>query len=215
MGEKKIPSLKQKTTVKDQVYTIIKDMILSQEYQLGEKISIDTLAEAMNISNSPIREALTMLEKRGLVQSIPNAGFHVVSFSAETFREICMSLYVIVSGAFDLCLEQNTINNAATQMHQILELQKENLDDTEMHTSVKYALSFDKCLVQATGNHYLLSIYEQIEDLFYLMALHSHQRNAAEHKQNVYEHLKILENIDNSNAQEVKRWLYSHYNKHA
>lgn len=213
MDSKKIPALKRKTTVKEQVYTIIKDMILTQKYQLGEKINIDTLADSMNVSNSPIREALTLLQKRGLVQNIPNVGFHVVSFSPDAYKEVCLSLLVIVSGAYDLCLRQNTLEQTSAKMHEILTLQKQSIDNTDIHTSVKYALRFDKCLVEGTGNRHLLAIYEQLEDLFFLMALHSHQRDTIEHKNNIAEHSMILENIDKGDTIAVKEWLYSHYNK--
>ena len=77
-----------KATIKDQVYEIIREMILRQEYRLGEKINIDTLAATLNVSNSPIREALNMLEKQGIVENIPNIGSHVVTFSTTAYREI-------------------------------------------------------------------------------------------------------------------------------
>ena len=210
MGTKK-PT---KTTIKDQVYEYIKELILSQKYGLGEKINIDTLAADLKVSNSPIREALMMLEKQGLVENIPNVGSRIISFSPDAYREICASLLIIVTGAYDLCIHQNTIDIAIENMRQHLHLQKEAIDSSDMHTSIKYALAFDKSIVSATKNKYLLSIYEQMEDIFFLMALHSHQRDKEEHIQNIHEHLMILESIEKNDPDAVRKWLFIHYDKH-
>ncbi|KAF5066548.1 GntR family transcriptional regulator [Anaerotignum sp.] len=210
-----MPSIKlQKSTMKDQVYEIIKEMILNQTYHLGEKINIDTLATELNVSNSPIREALTMLEKQGLVEYVPNVGSRIISFSPTAFREICFSLFTVVYGAYELCLSQNKINIAIEKMRQLLQVQKDIEDHSDMQTSIKYALAFDKSIVYATQNTYLLSIYEQMEDIFFLMALHINQRNAEEHQRNIFEHSMILESIEKNDIASAKHWFFIHYDKH-
>ena len=75
----------QRLSLKAQVYEIIRQKILQQEYALGEKINIDTVADELKISNSPIREALMMLSQDGLIEMIPNNGARVISFSEEGF----------------------------------------------------------------------------------------------------------------------------------
>ena len=203
-----------KSTIKEQVYQIIREMILTQKFQLGEKINIDTLAAELNVSNSPIREALMMLEKQGLVENIPNVGSHIISFSPKAFREICASLLIIICGAYDLCLRQGTVEIAVNSMRENLQKQKDVIDSTDMQISTKNALAFDKSIVLATQNEHLISIYEQIEDIFFLMALHSHQRDSEEHKQNIYEHSMILECIEKNDVEAAKQWLFIHYDKH-
>ena len=94
----------QRLSLKAQVYEIIRQKILQQEYALGEKINIDTVADELKISNSPIREALMMLSQDGLIEMIPNNGARVISFSEEGFHEIASSLYVVLYGAYDLCV---------------------------------------------------------------------------------------------------------------
>lgn len=204
----------QKSTIKEQVYEIIREMILSQQYKLGEKINIDALASSLNVSNSPIREALTMLHKQGLVENIPNVGFCIISFSPTAYMEISKSLYTIIVGAYDLCIHQNTLPIALQNMKISLEAQKSLPDATNMYEATKAALSFDKQIILATHNSYLLSIYEQMEDVFFLMAFRSHQRSAEEHAQNIYEHSMILNCMEQDQVAEAKNWLFRHYDKH-
>ncbi len=203
-----------KTSLKTQVYEIIRQKILQQEYALGEKINIDTLAEELNISNSPIREALMMLTQDGLIDMVPNNGARVISFSEEGFHEISSSIYVVLYGAYDLCIKLDVLDVVVAQMEQHLQMQKQYHAMGNIPESVKYALLFDKCIVKATNNKYLLSIYERMEDIFYLMALHSHQRGEDDRKNNIAEHDNILESIRNRDTAALYHWLNIHYDKH-
>lgn len=202
-----------KATIKDQVYEIIREMILRQEYELGEKINIDTLAATLNVSNSPIREALNMLEMQGIVENIPNIGSRVVTFYPTAYREISDSIHLIVSGAYDLCLRQNTMDIAIRDMREALRLQKSTFDSKDIYTFMKHTLAFDKSIVCATQNSYLLSMYERMEDLYFLIVLYSHQRSDDEHRENLFEHSMILESMEKGDVAAAKDWLQVHYDK--
>lgn len=204
----------QRTSLKTQVYEIIRQKILQQEYKLGEKLNIDTLAEELKISNSPIREALMMLSQDGLIEMVPNNGARVISFSELGYHEIASSLYVVLYGAYDLCVRLGTIGNVVQEMEKHLEMQQIYHNAGNIPESVKYALQFDKCIVIGANNSYLLSIYERIEDIFYLMALYSHQRGEDDRHNNILEHQMILKSIRENDAAALHKWLGIHYDKH-
>ena len=204
----------QRTSLKTQVYEIIRQKILQQEYKLGEKLNIDTLAEELKISNSPIREALMMLSQDGLIELVPNNGARVISFSELGYHEIASSLYVVLYGAYDLCVRLGTIGNVVQEMEKHLEMQQIYHNAGNIPESVKYALQFDKCIVIGANNSYLLSIYERIEDIFYRMALYSHQRGEDDRHNNILEHQMILKSIRENDAAALHKWLGIHYDKH-
>ena len=204
----------QRISLKAQVYEIIRQKILNQEYALGEKLNIDIIAEELKISNSPIREALMMLSQDGLIELVPNNGAKVVSFSEQSYHEIASSLYVILYGAYDLCMRLGTIEEVAQKMANYLQQQQACFDAGNIPESVKFALQFDKCIVHVTNNSYLLALYKRIEDVFYLMALYNHQRGAEDRHNNILEHKMILESIQNRDAEQLHHWLGVHYDKH-
>lgn len=204
----------QRLSLKAQVYEIIRQKILQQEYELGEKINIDTIADELKISNSPIREALMMLSQDGLIEMVPNNGARVISFSEEGFHEIASSLYVVLYGAYDLCVRQGTIDQVAKEMEYYLSLQQKYYDDGDIVKTVTHALQFDKCIVTGTRNAYLISMYEHIEDIFYLMALYNNQRGEDDRHNNITEHKMILQSIQQHDADALHKWLSIHYDKH-
>lgn len=204
----------QRLSLKAQVYEIIRQKILQQEYALGEKLNIDTIADELKISNSPIREALMMLSQDGLIEMVPNNGARVISFSEEGFHEIASSLYVVLYGAYDLCVRQGTIDQVAKEMEYYLSLQQKYYDDGDIVKTVTHALQFDKCIVTGTRNAYLISMYEHIEDIFYLMALYNNQRGEDDRHNNITEHKMILQSIQQHDADALHKWLSIHYDKH-
>lgn len=58
--------------IKDRVYNALKTEIILGHFKPGERLNILGIANKMNISGAPIREALNMLSKDGLVDLMPH-----------------------------------------------------------------------------------------------------------------------------------------------
>ena len=63
--------------ISDNLFSTIKDDILTGKLKSGEKLTEKVICNQYNISRTPVREALQKLEMEGLVESIPNRGFFV------------------------------------------------------------------------------------------------------------------------------------------
>jgi DNA-binding GntR family transcriptional regulator len=75
-------------TRKDLVADQIRDRILRGSYKPGARLDQALIAEALNVSRSPVREALRMLDAEGLITSIPNKGAVVTERSLEELKEL-------------------------------------------------------------------------------------------------------------------------------
>ncbi len=72
----------------DLAYRIIKGKILSGELKALSDISEDRLQEELNISRTPIREALQKLEQEKLVYIYPRKGIIVSGVTVELLNEV-------------------------------------------------------------------------------------------------------------------------------
>ncbi|MGP4111493.1 GntR family transcriptional regulator [Streptomyces sp. 4N509B] len=63
----------------DQAYELIKDRILSRQLLPGQRLSVPALAQELNLSRSPIREAVQRLVQEGLSTERPHQGAVVAS----------------------------------------------------------------------------------------------------------------------------------------
>ena len=72
----------------DEIYRIVKEDILSHKLKSGEKINIDQLARSLEVSNIPIREALSRLQSEGYLHVIPFKGMFVNFMSLKDLNEL-------------------------------------------------------------------------------------------------------------------------------
>ena len=57
-----------------QVYELLHEKIVSSEFQPGQRLDLNAIAEQMGVSRIPIKDALVWLQIEGLVNIIPRSG---------------------------------------------------------------------------------------------------------------------------------------------
>lgn len=75
--------------LRDQVYEQLFELLLQGDLEPGTRLSIDTLARDLQVSPTPVREAMVHLERTGLVTREALRGYHVAPpLSREQFNEL-------------------------------------------------------------------------------------------------------------------------------
>lgn len=80
-------NIKEKNTISNRVYSILKNRIYNLEYKPGRSLSVATLAHELNVSRSPVREALLHLRQEELVQIFPQSGTRVSLINIHRMEE--------------------------------------------------------------------------------------------------------------------------------
>ena len=75
-------------TLTNEIADIVRERILKGEYQIGEKIKESSIAQELNVSRTPIREAFKMLEEEGLLDYLPNRGCYAKGFTRRDVSDI-------------------------------------------------------------------------------------------------------------------------------
>lgn len=205
-----------KITMKEQVYGLIKERILDQTYTFGEKINMLELAQELGVSNSPIREALSILESERLVSFVPNAGPSVIRIDSKIFQEVQQTAKILLIGSYEQCLQQNLIPELICEMEKFLFLQKRLIDadpaESE-HEFARLSIEFDVSLIKIFRNETLESLYSAFFNLLFLVVLYDHQMFDTDRAANVLEHENILNAVKQGNADEVKRLIAAHFSR--
>lgn len=102
---------------KDYAYRVIKEGIMSLELKPGQAISEIELAEALNLSRTPIREVLAKLREENLVVVIPQVGTYITKIELQLVNEASFMRFY---------LEQEILKQSCESFPQenLLELQK-------------------------------------------------------------------------------------------
>jgi DNA-binding GntR family transcriptional regulator len=77
-------------TLGDQAYAAIRDAIVAGTLPRGEKVTERGLAESLNISPTPVREAIRRLEQDRLVERIGPRSVRVAKFGEQELREVTL-----------------------------------------------------------------------------------------------------------------------------
>jgi DNA-binding GntR family transcriptional regulator len=79
---------KHRPNLSEIAYDEIKEMILTGELAQGERIVLERMSERLNLSITPIREALNKLAQDDLIQVTPRSSYEVISLSPDDIDDI-------------------------------------------------------------------------------------------------------------------------------
>jgi DNA-binding GntR family transcriptional regulator len=146
------PAGASRTNLKDVVADHIRSLIFSGQLRPNQKIDQDSIAEVLEVSKLPVREALILLEQEALVRGIPRRGVFVAPLTPDDVRDH-YEIYGMVEGiaarraATNLTDEQlSHLGNVTQQMrHDDLAERQEKLN-FEFHRAVNIAGGTPKLL---------------------------------------------------------------------
>lgn len=72
----------------EEVASYVRELIVSGDVKQGDFLRMERIAEAVGVSNTPVREGLLLLSNEGFVNLVPRRGFMVSSFSPEDIRDL-------------------------------------------------------------------------------------------------------------------------------
>jgi DNA-binding GntR family transcriptional regulator len=86
-----LPPVRRPESLADQAYASIREGIATGLFQAGERVTERGLAARLNVSPTPIREALRRLEQDGLIERVSARQVRVVEHSPGTLRELLLT----------------------------------------------------------------------------------------------------------------------------
>ena len=90
------------------VLSSLRDLIVHNELSPGTRLTESVLCERLNVSRTPLREALKVLSHEGLVEILPNRGARVVTLTQEDVKHLFEVIGALESLAGRLACAQIT-----------------------------------------------------------------------------------------------------------
>ena len=156
-------NIQKKMTIQEIEYAII-DLIKNGKFQPGEPLREAELCKMFQVSRTPIREALRLLQTKGIVEYLPRRGVQVLELTMESLKEITDLRMVLeslsVRSAMKLISEEDIKN--------LREINKRLLESHEGIENGEIDLQFHGYIAKLGGGN-ILSQY--LEDLWMRQAL--------------------------------------------
>ncbi|MGL5583655.1 MAG: GntR family transcriptional regulator, partial [Cetobacterium sp.] len=75
-------------SLKEKAYEEIKELIISGKLKTNERIDEDLLSKSLQVSRTPVREAINKLEQEGWISIVPRKGMFVKNISIKEINDI-------------------------------------------------------------------------------------------------------------------------------
>lgn len=99
----------QKINFRDQVRQHLLKQMQKGELHLGKTINLAALARHLDVSVTPIREALTQLQQSQIIKAVPNRGFIIAELKSHEAK----NLYELVANMEALAMEESEFDETA------------------------------------------------------------------------------------------------------
>jgi DNA-binding transcriptional regulator YhcF (GntR family) len=83
----------------DAIYRLVFDAIVGGHYRPGDRIAIKDLAERLRVSTTPLREALSRLAGRGVVEQRRSEGYYLARLDARDLSDLYALHHLCVARA--------------------------------------------------------------------------------------------------------------------
>lgn len=144
------------------VYNLIVEDIAYCNVMPGEKLNISKISDDLNISRTPVREALIKLSQLGFIR-IYNKSYYVSEFTPNDIINIYYVRSMLESKAVFLCAQLKKFRYI-DQLKQLADDFAEVVDDYEKITELDY--KFHTIIITNCGNDHLIDCYKLLENKF-------------------------------------------------
>lgn len=148
----------------------LREMILAGELPGGTRIAELAIVEKLGVSRTPIRAALMRLEQEGLIESLPNGGYAVRTFSEREVSEAIELRGTVEGMAARLAAERGAapvVLNEARECLRAIDalLRQPALDDEAFSSYVKLNEQFHALLGELAGSSLMRREMERVASL--------------------------------------------------
>lgn len=149
---------------------MLRDAISSGKYQVGDRLTESNLAKDVDVSRTPVREALQRLAAEGFVDISPHAGAVVKGWTQTDVREVFETRALIESAAAGLAARNATAKDLAAL--QSVQDQMEAITrqgQTNVPAYSELNRQFHATILEIAGNRRMADIALNLMDLGFLV----------------------------------------------
>jgi DNA-binding GntR family transcriptional regulator len=207
----KLRPLKVAASFRDQAYAALKQAITDADiYAHHDEIRLDdrALAQALGVSRTPIREAMTLLEREGFLRTVPRRGVFIVRKTKKQILEMIEMWAAIESMAARLAT-LNASDKGIAQLRHMFDAFRNETPAEHIEEYSEANITFHQAIIGLSGSHLM---GQTIENLFiHVRAIRrmtiSQSDRAA---RSIVEHMNIIEALERRDTELAERLVREH-----
>lgn len=150
------------SSLRKEIEQQVRNAILNGSFGPGEHLVETTIAEQLGVSRAPVREALSALEREGVILYVPRKGYFVVDFTPKDIEEIYSLRLMLEIGALRRCIHRISKSAIARLQQYVDELGEAVREGKGQNEVATLDLAFHELICQQANHSRLYSAWNSM-----------------------------------------------------
>jgi DNA-binding GntR family transcriptional regulator len=179
---------------KEIAYNIIRDQIINGHLKPGQPVTEERLGKDLDMSRTPVREALIRLQLEDLVRIIDNKGATIMEITPVDIAEIFQLRVLVEPYAAKICVEfveKEKLKKMKRQLESIAPSDLSSTAPSDLGTSLYEVHDLHHLIIQSAGNRRLTKWLSALQSQI-LWTLNLERKIPGRIERSIGEHLNII-----------------------
>jgi len=149
--------------LRDFIFEKLKEVIINKKINEGTRITENFVSKHLNVSRTPVREAIYRLASSGIIKIIPHRGFIIEKWSFREVKNVLDVRMALETLAIKLAI-QNILPKEISNMKTLLMGMKAAINNNDIKSSDNLNTLFHKKIFIASRNNELINVMNTIQE---------------------------------------------------
>lgn len=196
-------------SLEEYIYSEIKSAIFNKKIPLNSKLNEKELAEALEVSRTPIRSALKRLQHEKIVHCIPNKGSYIYQPSKKEIDDVFQLRMILETKAIELACQEIT-DESLEELEELTLKEEEEFKKGDYGKGIEYTSKFHQELMKYSNNQYMMSYNDELINITNVY-LAFHDTAKKECPMSPREHRLIIETLKKRDVKEAVAAVENHF----
>lgn len=204
-------SVKKSGSLRNEIYKDIKNAIIQGKLKPGQRLREKELSEEMGVSRGPIREAILILEKQGLLVTKEHRETAVASVEQHEVENLLNPMRQLLE-SFAIKKVLPTLTSAHfDHLEEILQQLINSCEQNNLEHVVSKDLEFHEFLVSKTNEPYLISLWQGVSSRIVFHFVHNFKEHQKKNFEDlILEHRLLLDVLKTKDWEKIEPVLLDH-----
>ena len=187
----------------------IRNAIIRGDFKMGQSVTEAALSEALKISKTPVREALSKLESEGLVLSEKNKGYRIFSMTRDEYVELSELRFALEAQALRYGFARNH-SFLIKELKDLLVKMEDYLEKSDREIYQTLDNDFHHVFFKACGNKAITKLYDKHQSVIVATRLRNLKKEKITKHVSFDQHKLLVKLLENGDLDEAISLLESH-----
>ena len=151
-----------RATLSQEAYRVLRSSILRRFLPAGSKLVVRVLAQELGLSPTPVKQALAVLEREGLVSGVPHRGYFLPRFTPRDIQEL-YELREVVEGLSARLAAKSVDARAVTRLQKLVDRGRACVQSGDAEAYGDLDVAFHHLIREVAGNGRLIRTADAFE----------------------------------------------------